>query len=131
MATLALNRAGRRALSTAATGAAAAARARASPAAPRQLVVLEYTYAPSTMEALVAARAPHRPAHLAHAEAWRAAGKLALGGAFGDAPPGGLLVFQGCTREEVASFAAADPYVTSGLVKAWTARPWTVVVEAD
>lgn len=103
---------------------------KASPASPKRMVVLEYKYAAADMEELAAKRAPFRPEHLAHASAWVSAGKLALGGAFGDLPPGGLLVFSGVTAEEVTAFAKEDPYVRHGLVSSFTVRPWTVVVEA-
>jgi uncharacterized protein YciI len=102
--------------------------AAASPAHPKARVVLMYEYAASTLEELVALRAPHRPAHLQHAAAW--AGRLAQGGAYGDAPPGGLLVFRDCTVEDVHSFARADPYVVAGVVRSYAVRPWTVVVES-
>ena len=102
--------------------------AAASPAHPKARVVLMYEYAASTLEELVALRAPHRPAHLQHAAAWT--GRLAQGGAYGDAPPGGLLVFRDCTVEDVHSFARADPYVVAGVVRSYAVRPWTVVVES-
>lgn len=102
--------------------------AAASPTHPKARVVLMYEYAASTIEELVALRAPHRPAHLLHAAAW--AGRLAQGGAYGDAPPGGLLVFRDCTLEDVRSFARADPYVVAGVVRSYAVRPWSVVVES-
>lgn len=103
----------------------------ASPTNPQHMVLLSYVYAAGSMEELVALRAPHRPAHLEHATSWAKSGRLALGGAYGDLPPGGLLVFRGATVEEVRAFAEADPYVTSGVVRSWSVRPWTVVVEGE
>ena len=75
------------------------------------------------------ARAPLRAAHLAHAAA--AAPALVLGGALGGgARPGGLLIFS-CDDVAVAErFAKTDPYVKSGIVRSWSVRPWTVVVDA-
>jgi uncharacterized protein len=86
---------------------------------------LEYTYGDDYLEA----REPHRAAHLA--AAWAAAdrGELFLGGAVGEGPFSGLLVFQGEDAVAAAErFAAADPYVVNGVVRSWAARPWTTTV---
>ncbi|MFE5672014.1 YciI-like protein [Agromyces sp. NPDC056523] len=91
-------------------------------------VVLEYTYADDYLQA----REAFRSAHLA--AAWDAVerGELLLGGAVGEGPFSGLLVFQGENALEAArSFAKADPYVLGGVATAWTARPWTTVVGTD
>lgn len=101
----------------------------ASPQQPLLLTALEYEYAATTFEELVAKRAPLRAAHLALAEAWRTSGRLVLGGAFSEPPLGGLLIFRG-DRAAAEAFAAADPYVSGGVVRTWRARPWTVVVGA-
>jgi uncharacterized protein len=60
--------------------------------------------------------------------AWEAAdaGTLLLGGAAGDPPDEGLLVF--ASRGAAEAFAAADPYVAEGLVRDWTIKPWATVV---
>lgn len=102
--------------------------ATASPAAPKKLFALHYTYDAESVEDLAQKRAPLRGAHLAHATAARDAGLLALGGAFGDAPAGGLLVFQ-ATRAQVEAFAREDPYVSGRLVRSFTIREWVVVIE--
>jgi uncharacterized protein YciI len=75
----------------------------------------------------VSRRAPLRAAHLALAERFTREGKLLLGGAF-DPPDGALLVFQADSAAEVEAFVREDPYVVTGLVRAWRVRPWTVVV---
>jgi len=50
---------------------------------------------------------------------------MVMGGAIGDPPHGGVLVF----REGAAEgFAAEDPYVAAGIVTAWRVEPWNVVV---
>ena len=100
----------------------------ASPSSPRAWLVLEYVYEAATGAELAAARAPLRAAHLAHAAA---APALVLGGALsGGARPGGLLIFS-CGDVAVAErFAKEDPYVKSGIVRSWSVRPWTVVVDA-
>ncbi len=75
-------------------------------------------------------RAPHRPAHLAHAGASIARDELQLGGAFVDDPPQGMLLFKAETPELAEAFACADPYVINGVVASWRVREWTTVVGA-
>lgn len=90
--------------------------------------VLEYTYADDYLETLE----QYRPVHLK--AAWEAVerGELLLGGAVGEGPFTGLLIFTGDNALEAAkAFAAADPYVAGGVVTSWTARPWTTVVGND
>lgn len=87
--------------------------------------VLEYTYEDNYLET----REKYRALHLK--EAWEAVkrGELLLGGAVGDGPFTGLLIFTGGNALEAAkAFAASDPYVAAGVVTSWTARPWTTVV---
>ena len=122
-------RAHRAAVAPRAALATAAAPPLASLSNPTLLVVLEYVYASSSMEELVALRAPHRDKHLTHARCWAASGRLLMGGAFGDLPTGGMLIFAGATKDEVTAFAEADPYVRAGVVRRYSVRPWTVVVE--
>ena len=75
-------------------------------------------------------RDPHRPAHLAAAQAAKASGKLLMAGALADPVDGGLFVFTpAATTEEVEAFAKADPYNVAGLITEWSVRPWLVVVE--
>lgn len=102
--------------------------ATASPAAPKKLFALQYLYDAESVEDLARKRAPLRGAHLTHATAARDAGLLALGGAFSDAPAGGLLVFD-ATRAQVEAFARDDPYVLGRLVRSFSIREWVVVVE--
>ncbi|NUU32688.1 YciI-like protein [Arthrobacter sp. C9C5] len=90
--------------------------------------VLEYSYADNYLQT----RAKFRPDHLK--AAWEAVerGDLWLGGAVGEGPFTGLLIFTGENALEAArAFAAVDPYVTGGVVTSWTARPWTTVVGHD
>ncbi|MET3566976.1 MULTISPECIES: YciI-like protein [Microbacteriaceae] len=90
--------------------------------------VLEYTYG----DDYLTAREAHRSAHLTAAWAAVERGELVLGGAAGDGPFTGLLIFTGEDALETArSFAAVDPYVTEGVVRSWTARPWRTVVGND
>jgi uncharacterized protein len=90
--------------------------------------VLEYTYEDNYLQTREKYRAVHLKA------AWEAVerGELLLGGAVGEGPFTGLLVFTGGNALEAArAFAAADPYVTAGVVTSWTARPWTTVVGTE
>lgn len=90
--------------------------------------VLEYTYEDNYLETREKYRAIHLKA------AWEAVerGELLLGGAVGDGPFSGLLIFTGEKALEAArAFAAADPYVVNGVVTSWTARPWTTVVGTE
>lgn len=90
--------------------------------------VFQYTYGDDYLQS----RERYRSAHLEVAWAAVERGELVLGGAVGTGPYDGLLVFTGEDAVRLASaFAAADPYVTSGLVKSWVARPWTSVVGVD
>ena len=88
--------------------------------------VLLYDYVPDILER----RPAHRDAHLGYIGAWTADGRVLMGGAVGDPPHGAVIVFT-CPREEVEAFAAADPYVTAGLVTSWRVEPWNVVVGAS
>lgn len=73
-------------------------------------------------------RLPFRAQHLAHARAAQARGELLLAGALADPIDGAVLLFQGDSPAAAEAFAAADPYVTNGLVTRWRVRPWTTVV---
>lgn len=73
-------------------------------------------------------RAPFRAAHLAHAWAAADRGELLLGGALADPVDGAVLLFRCDSPAPVEAFAAADPYVTNGVVARWRVRPWTTVV---
>jgi uncharacterized protein YciI len=75
-------------------------------------------------------RTPYRPQHLQLAREAHDRGELVLAGALGE-PAGALLVFKAEERATAENFAKADPYVTSGLVKHWAVRPWTVVIGND
>lgn len=75
-------------------------------------------------------RTPFRGEHLQRARAAAARGELVMAGALGE-PAGALLVFRGADKAVAEAFAATDPYVTNGLVRQWTVRPWTVVIGQD
>lgn len=91
---------------------------------PERLFVLHYDYVSDILER----RAPHRDAHLEHAGRWRDEGRLILGGAVGDPPHGGMLVFRVDDAQAVEEFADADPYVREGLVTGRRVEPWAVVI---
>ncbi len=86
--------------------------------------LLFYTYVPDVLER----RPQFRGAHLAHARAALARGELKLAGAFAGPVDGAALFFEAESKSVVERFAAADPYVSGGLVTKWTVREWTTVV---
>lgn len=91
-------------------------------------LVLFYEYVDDILDR----RGPHREAHLAHAGAARDRGELRFLGALGDPVHGALGVFApGVTSAQVEAFAAADPYMSAGLVTAHRVEPWTVAVAED
>jgi uncharacterized protein YciI len=51
-----------------------------------------------------------------------------MAGAFTDPLDGAAFIFRNVTRDEVAEFVAADPYVQNGLVPAHRIREWNVVI---
>ena len=73
-------------------------------------------------------RTPLRPEHLSLAEAAHERGELVMAGALSEPADRALLVFQADDAGVAVAFADADPYVREGLVRAWTVRPWTVVI---
>ena len=86
-------------------------------------LVLEYALVDDYLER----RAALREEHIALARAAHERGELLLAGALPDPYDRALLVWT-APREVVEQFAAADPYVRSGLVTGWTIRDWAVVV---
>jgi uncharacterized protein YciI len=73
-------------------------------------------------------RAEFREDHLALATEAAQRGELVLGGALADRPDRALLVWRVDDRAIIDEFVRADPYVTNGLVRSWSIRPWNVVV---
>jgi len=68
-------------------------------------------------------------AHRDHVVAAVARGDLLLGGPLEDPIDGAnVLLFRGEAPAIAESFAAADPYVKSGVVCRWHVRPWRTVV---
>ncbi len=87
--------------------------------------VLEYTFRDDHLTA----RLPYRSEHLAYAWAAAERGEMILGGAVGDGPYTGLMIFTGEDPIALASaHAAADPYVLHGIALSWRALPWATVV---
>jgi uncharacterized protein YciI len=76
-------------------------------------------------------RVPLRAAHLALARRAVERGELVLGGALANPLDGAVLLFRGSSPDIAAAFAAADPYVKTGLVTRWYVREWTTVVGPD
>jgi len=73
-------------------------------------------------------RPAFRTEHLALATAARERGELLLAGALADPYDRALLIFAGDGPSAAEAFAAGDPYVTNGLVTAWTVRQWNEVL---
>ena len=88
---------------------------------PETLQILQYEYVADMAER----RAPHREAHLALIAEFHGDGRIVMGGAVGDPPHAGLIVFR--TAEAASAFVEADPYGEAGLVVKATVEPWTVV----
>lgn len=86
--------------------------------------LLFYDYSSDYLER----RGEFRQEHLKLAWEAVARGELMLGGAFAEPADGAVLFFQGATPEAAERFAATDPYVKNGLVKAYRVRQWTTVV---
>lgn len=88
--------------------------------------LLVYDLAPDYLQR----RGALRDEHLALA--WKAvdAGELVLGGAVDEPVDHAFLLFRG-SRDAALRFAAADPYVKQGLVKAFRVRQWHTVVGAQ
>jgi uncharacterized protein len=76
-------------------------------------------------------RAPFRAEHLALARASARRGELILGGGLANPPDGSVLLFKASSPAVAEQFAAADPYVTNGVVTKWRVREWTTVVGPD
>jgi uncharacterized protein YciI len=84
--------------------------------------VLFYESAPD-----VAAKAPaHFPAHKARLDDFHARGTLLMVGTFGDPQAeGSMAIFT--TRAAAEEFAAEDPFVLNGVVRAWHIREWNEI----
>jgi uncharacterized protein len=70
----------------------------------------------------------YRAEHLALVQAAFDRGELVIAGALADPTDGAVLVFRGDSSAAAEAFAAADPYVRSGMVTAWRVRKWMTVV---
>ena len=76
----------------------------------------------------LARRGEFRGVHLNMAWAAHERGELVLGGALGEPVDRAILMFKGESARVAEDFATADPYVTNGLIKSWSVRPWLTVV---
>lgn len=83
------------------------------------------TYVPDAVER----RKPFRDAHLAFNKDLKAAGRLALAGAFADPVDQALIVHKAESKEEVWARLAQDPYLKAGIWNTVTVREWSVVIE--
>jgi uncharacterized protein YciI len=76
----------------------------------------------------LARRGEFRGVHLNLAWDANKRGELVLGGALGEPVDTAILMFKGESPKVAEDFAKADPYVTNGLIRKWTVRPWMTVV---
>ena len=83
-----------------------------------------YDLAPDYLER----RAEFRDAHLKLAWEAQERGELVIAGALAEPADQAVLMFSCDTPETVQMFAARDPYVTHGLVRAFHVRQWNTVV---
>jgi uncharacterized protein YciI len=83
-----------------------------------------YELAPDYLER----RGQFRNEHLKLAWEAQARGEMVLAGALGDPADTAVLLFSGESPAAAERFAAADPYVTQGLVTGYRVRQWNTVV---
>ncbi len=86
-----------------------------------------YDLAPDYLER----RGEFRDEHLKRAWEAQQRGELVLAGALADPADQAILMFSCDTPEPAQMFAATDPYVTNGLVRAFHVRQWNTVVGED
>ena len=86
--------------------------------------LLTYDLAPDYLER----RAEFRNEHLKLAWEAQARGEMLLAGALDEPADRALLVFSCDSAETPQLFAAKDPYVKNGLVRAFHVRRWNTVV---
>jgi uncharacterized protein YciI len=89
-----------------------------------KLHVLQYDYVSNALEK----RKPHRQAHLAFMDKHVKSGNVILGGAVDNPPTGGLIIFRNLSANDIEQVAQQDPYVTNGVVKKYTVKPYMAVV---
>jgi uncharacterized protein YciI len=89
-----------------------------------KMFMLTYAYVPEMAER----RQPHRAAHLAHLEAAKDRGLLALAGAFLDPTDGALLLCEAEQPAEIFAWLANDPYNLAGLIRGASVREISVAV---
>ncbi|SEJ61590.1 hypothetical protein [Demequina mangrovi] len=90
--------------------------------------LLEYDFGDDHLTA----RLPYRREHLAYACAAVERGDMLLGGAAGEGPYTGVMIFMGDDPVALAStHAASDPYVLHGIASSWRVLPWATVVGHD
>jgi uncharacterized protein YciI len=89
--------------------------------------LLMYELAPDYLER----RGQYRTEHLQLAWEAQARGEMVLAGALSDPADTAVLLFSADSPGPAERFAAADPYVTNGLVTGYRVRQWNTVVGDD
>lgn len=88
-----------------------------------KLFVLQYEFVENALEK----RAPHREAHLAIFRKQVESGNVIIGGAVEHPPTSSLTIFRNLKAEDIEQIVQQDPYVTNGVVKNYTIKPYIAV----
>jgi uncharacterized protein len=89
--------------------------------------VLFYEYVDNMIER----RAPHRPAHMAHADKFVTRGEIVMGGPLVEPVDGAIFVFRTDDAVLVETFVKDDPYKNAGLIKAYRVKEWMLVTGGE
>ena len=85
--------------------------------------ILTYTFSPNYLKA----RTPHRANHFKHLTPFIDRNELLLGGATKENSPEGILIFNQLSKQEIITFADADPYIINKVATSYTIIQWNVV----
>lgn len=95
---------------------------------PRPRFVVFHTPGPAWQDGVDFREQPGVFDHVGHYAGFHEHGKLAMGGPFLSGQGGGMMIAaDDVGHEELEAFAAADPAVTSGLLR-YEVRPWLVAM---
>ena len=89
---------------------------------------MNYVLLYSFVDDYIERRAPFREEHLKLAQEAHARGDMLMAGAFGDSPPGAVVIFREDGKAAAEAYVKNDPYVANGVVTDWKIRPWKVAV---
>jgi uncharacterized protein YciI len=86
--------------------------------------LLRYQY----VENIDSLRGPYRDEHLTRLWAEADAGRVLIAGGAGDPISEGIIAWNVDDPQVIHDFAAADPYMTAGLITSYDVVPWRTVV---